>query len=66
MGAQFKAAKKEFIQKLFGYLIDVIDDVTSREKVSLPIELIGEGRLPTYANEDDGCADIYAAENTRG
>lgn len=63
LGAQFKATKKEFIQKLFGYLIDIIDDVTSREKVSLPIELIGEGRLPTYANEDDGCADIYAAEN---
>lgn len=62
LGAQLKDAKKTFVQKLFGYLVELIDNATAREEIALPIELVGEGRLPVYANEDDGCADIYAAE----
>jgi len=59
--------KKDFIWVLWQKILDVYDTARNRylmaKKIELPIKLDENAKLPTYAHENDACADLYARED---
>ncbi|MBO6262453.1 MAG: dUTP diphosphatase [Bacilli bacterium] len=59
--------KKDFILDLWQKVLDIYDTARNRykrtQKVELPIKLDENAKLPTYAHENDACADLYARED---
>lgn len=62
--APFGEAKRKFLVNYLSYLIGILEFLTNRELIKLPIELEEGAICPTYAHETDGCMDIYALEDT--
>lgn len=66
-GEDMLAAKKVFLQEVFGKFLElpqyILEDYP-RYDAEIPIELCHpNAKLPTYAHEDDGGADVYAIED---
>lgn len=57
--------KKDFVVHLFGIIFNKMEEYSNAldQKVIIPIELIGETKLPTYAHEGDGAMDVYALDD---
>ncbi len=57
--------KKDFVIQLFSLIFNKIEEYSDslNKKVIIPVETIGDVKLPTYANVGDGAMDVYALDD---
>jgi len=60
------AHKRKLLNKVTGMIMGLFDEAIERfhaYDIVLPFKIENGGKIPTYAHEDDACADIYSSEN---